>query len=95
MNKKTQEILAMALIVLIVPTLALAATENPLSAQITTIENLITGGWMRGGMFAVSAGTFIMGIAREKLMTMVIGVGGVVAASLINDFIDTTYAIVL
>lgn len=64
------------------------------TAEISGIESLITGGYMRLGLLVVSGAAAIMGILKQNGWMFVSGIGGCAFIYFMKNWITTTFTMI-
>ncbi len=94
-TKKTAALGALGIGALLLPESAFAYDGDMFSTQITTIEKLLTGGYMRLGLLGVCAATAIIGAVKQSLGMVGIGLAACLVVFLMKDWITTSFACVI
>ena len=94
-TKKTAIITGLGLGALLLPESAFAYDGDMFSTQITTIEKLLTGGYMRLGLLGVCAATAIIGAVKQSLGMVGIGLAACLVVFLMNGWLTTHFACVI
>ena len=84
-----------ALGLLLLPEQALAHNGDLFSAEITKIEQLITGAYMRLGLLAVCATVSLMGVIKQSFSSFILGIVGCVFVYFAKGWILTTFTMVI
>jgi len=73
-----------------------AGTNGDLfNAEITKVEQLLTGGYMRIGLLGVSGAAAIGGILKQNGWMFVSGIAGCAFVYFMKNWITTTFAMVV
>lgn len=80
---------------LLAPQLGFAHEGETFKEEISSLEKLVTGGYLRLGLMTAGAGTAIFGILKQNPHAMLIGAGGAVFVHFLHKWIQTTFTVVI
>ena len=93
MNKTTMIILCgLGLLGVFMPESAFATTTGDFAAEVTKIEALITGGYMRIGLLGICGAVAIIGAMKQSGMVFVTGLGACFFVLIMKGWVTTNFA---